>query len=113
MNIFTDKYNELIGKTFIEYRVPQTNFSYYRFFPRVSDLDLVNRLSKEKIKFEMSASQNIEERSTTKKLEKTFEGTLAELAILQFLTVIYHINRQYIKWYKKEKRLLKWVTGLN
>lgn len=103
MNIFTDKYNELIGKTFIEYRVPQTNFSYYRFFPRVSDLDLVNRLSKEKIKFEMNASQNIEERNTTKKLEKTFEGTLAELAILQFLTVIYHINHQYIKWYNIER----------
>lgn len=56
MNIFTDKYNELIGKSFVRYRVPETNFSYYRFFPRVSDLDLVNRLSKEKIKFEMNAS---------------------------------------------------------
>lgn len=109
MNNFTNEYNRIIGQTFIKYVVPNTKFTYYLFVPRVSDIDFVKRLSQEKVRFEMNHSQNAIIRDYTKKLEKTFEGTLAELATIQFLESVYKINSKYIKWYNIERNTFRYV----
>lgn len=109
MNNFTNEYNRTIGRTFIKYLVPHTKFSYYLFVPRVSDIDFVRRLSQEKVSFEMNQSQNAIIRDPIKKLEKTFEGTFAELAVIQFLESVYKINSKYIKWYNVERNTFRYV----
>ena len=108
MNQFTNEYYHLIGKSFICYGVQNTNFIYFRFIPRVSDLDFVYRLSQEKANFEMNQSQNAIVRTPEQKIEKTFEGTLAELAVVQFLYNVCNIEPKLIQWYNIERSSFKY-----